>query len=136
MVNENVPNLIPSVTLVAGAGGVSVDFSGNPLLARPLAAGRTSVVHAANDPPRARALEIVGNARSRAGDDFSPPPSGAYSASRPPPRHFGVDRAWANGVSECPMRRRGVVAVVGQYAVLLLGLAVVAGCGPKCVKRP
>jgi len=67
VVNENVPNLIPSVTLVAGAGGVSVDFSGNALLARPLAAGRTSVIHAANAPLCARALEILGDARSRAG---------------------------------------------------------------------
>jgi len=67
VVNENVPNLIPCVPLMAGAGGVSVDFAGRPLLARPLAAGRTSVVHAANPPLCRRVLEIVGEARARAG---------------------------------------------------------------------
>ena len=39
VVNENVPNLIPSVPLVAGAGGVSVDFAGAPLAGRPLRCG-------------------------------------------------------------------------------------------------
>lgn len=48
VVNENLPNLIPSLPVVAGAGGVSLDFGGDPLRDRPLAAGRTSVVHAAN----------------------------------------------------------------------------------------
>src|SRR5262249_21009183 len=64
VVNENVPKLIP---LVAGAGGVSVDFDGHALSARPLAAGRTSVVHAANDRICARMLEIVATARARMG---------------------------------------------------------------------
>jgi hypothetical protein len=67
VVNENVPNLIPSVTLVAGAGGVSVDFTGHPLLARPLSAGRTSVTHAANETLCLRALELVTTARIIAG---------------------------------------------------------------------
>jgi hypothetical protein len=67
VVNENVPNLIPSVPLVAGAGGVSVDFAGRSLRERPLAAGRTSVLHAANEALCGRLLEIVGLARSRAG---------------------------------------------------------------------
>jgi hypothetical protein len=66
VVNENVPNLIPSVTLVAGAGGVSADFSGGLLLERPLAAGRTSVIHAANEAVCARLLEVVAAARARA----------------------------------------------------------------------
>jgi len=66
VVNENVPNLIPAVPLVAGAGGVSLDFDGNPLVARPLAAGRTSVVHAANDALAARVLALVEAARGRA----------------------------------------------------------------------
>jgi hypothetical protein len=67
VVNENVPNLIPSVPLVAGAGGVSVDFDGHPLPIRPLAAGRTSVVHAANDTVCRRVLDIVAAARARLG---------------------------------------------------------------------
>ena len=66
VVNENVPNLIPSVPLVAGAGGVSVDFAGRSLRERPLAAGRTSVLHAANEPLCRRLLEIVDLAQRRA----------------------------------------------------------------------
>jgi hypothetical protein len=34
------------------------------------------------------------------------------------------------------MRRRGVVAVAGRCAALLLAVGVIAGCGPKRVKRP
>jgi hypothetical protein len=67
VVNENVPNLIPSVPLVAGAGGVSVDFDGRPLATRPLACGRTSVVHAANRGLCARVLALVAAARRRGG---------------------------------------------------------------------
>ena len=67
VVNENVPNLIPSVALVAGAGGLSVDFTGRSLVERPLAAGRTSVVHAANASVCRRVLEIIADARTRAG---------------------------------------------------------------------
>ncbi len=63
VVNENVPNLIPSVPLVAGAGGVSTDFDGRPLRQRPLATGRTSVLHAANAALAERVLEIVRRAR-------------------------------------------------------------------------
>ena len=66
VVNENVPNLIPSVPLVAGAGGISVDFAGRSLRDRPLATGRTSVLHAANEPLRRRLLEIVDLAQRRA----------------------------------------------------------------------
>jgi hypothetical protein len=67
VVNENVPNLIPSVPLVAGAGGLSMDFAGQPLASRPLRAGRTSVLHAANSPLCGRVLEIVAEARAAAG---------------------------------------------------------------------
>ncbi len=67
VVNENVPNLIPSVPLVAGAGGRSVDFAGRPLRERPLAAGRTSVLHAANDDVGRRVLDLVAAAHERAG---------------------------------------------------------------------
>jgi hypothetical protein len=64
VVNENVPNLIPAVALVAGAGGVSVDFDGRPLGARRLAAGRTSVVHAANESLCRRLVALVATART------------------------------------------------------------------------
>ena len=67
VVNENVPNLIPSVPLVAGAGGVSVDFAGQPLASRPLRAGRTSVLHAANPSVCRRVLEIVAESVAAAG---------------------------------------------------------------------
>ena len=67
VVNENVPNLIPSVALVTGAGGVSTDFAGRPLPARRLAAGRTSVLHAAGDGIARRVLTLVATAHTRAG---------------------------------------------------------------------
>jgi hypothetical protein len=67
VVNENVPNLLPSVPLVTGAGGVSVDFRGRPLRERLLAAGRTSVLHAANDELCRRVLDLVATAHARAG---------------------------------------------------------------------
>ena len=66
VVNENVPNLIPSVPIVAGAGGRSVDFDGHPLAARPLTAGRTSVLHAANDGLCHRLLDLIAVARRHA----------------------------------------------------------------------
>jgi hypothetical protein len=67
VVNENLPNLIPAVAVVAGAGGVSVDFDGHPLAARRLVEGRTSVVHAANAALADRVLGLVRRARSAAG---------------------------------------------------------------------
>jgi hypothetical protein len=67
VVNENVPNLIPAVPLVCGAGGVSMDFAGQALVSRPLRAGRTSVLHAANAPLCHRVLEIVAESRAAAG---------------------------------------------------------------------
>ena len=67
VVNENLPNLIPAVPLVAGAGGVSVDFDGRPLRGRRLAEGRTSVVHAANAVLCGRLLDVVALARRRGG---------------------------------------------------------------------
>ena len=48
VVNENLANLIPAMPIVAGAGGVSVDFDGRPMLERRLVDDRCSVVHAAN----------------------------------------------------------------------------------------
>jgi hypothetical protein len=62
-----VPDLIPSVALVAGAGGVSVDFAGRALHGRTLAAGRTSVLHAANDEIARRVLALVATAHARTG---------------------------------------------------------------------
>src|SRR6185369_13746280 len=67
VVNENVPNLIPAVPLVAGAGGVSVDFEGEALRARPLTDGRTSVIHAANAGLAMCLVALVRRARGRAG---------------------------------------------------------------------
>jgi hypothetical protein len=64
VVNENLANLIPAVALIAGAGGVSVDFDGHPLRERLLAAGRTSVIHAANDVVCRQLLGLVRHARS------------------------------------------------------------------------
>ena len=44
VVNENLANLVPSVPLIEGAGGLSVDFDGQRLRARRLVEGRTSVL--------------------------------------------------------------------------------------------
>ena len=64
VVNENLPNLIPAVALVAGAGGTSVDFDGRPVRARRLREGRTSVIHAANEAVCRRLLALVATARA------------------------------------------------------------------------
>ena len=47
--------------------GVSVDFEGDALRDRPLTAGRTSVIHAANAGLATRLLALVRKARERAG---------------------------------------------------------------------
>ena len=66
-INENLANLIPAVLLITGAGGLSVDFENELLLPRKLTAGRTSVLHAANEVIRARVIEIVRAARQHIG---------------------------------------------------------------------
>ncbi|MGH7785505.1 MAG: hypothetical protein ACRERC_01490, partial [Candidatus Binatia bacterium] len=63
VINENLPNLIPSVPIVAAAGGTSIDLDGRPLLTRRLSEGRTSVVHAANPALRRQLLTLVAAAR-------------------------------------------------------------------------
>lgn len=64
VVNENLANLIPSVPLIEGASGLSVDFDGRRLRARRLAEGRTSVLHAANPELCQRLLAVIGAARA------------------------------------------------------------------------
>ena len=64
VINENLPNLIPSVPIVEGAGGLCVDFDGQPLRERTLAAGRTSIVYAANESVRDHVLQIIRQARA------------------------------------------------------------------------
>ncbi len=65
VVNENHANLIPAMPIVAGAGGVSVDFDGRSMLERRLIDGRCSVVHAANDSMRDALMRLVAIARAR-----------------------------------------------------------------------
>ena len=64
VVNENLANLIPSVPIVLGAGGVSMDFDGSPLAQRRVGEGRCSVMHAANEGLAADVLRIVRDARA------------------------------------------------------------------------
>lgn len=59
VVNENQANLIPSVPMVLGAGGLAVDFAGRPLAERRLAAGRTNVLFAANDAVCDQVLALI-----------------------------------------------------------------------------
>jgi len=66
VVNENLANLIPAMPLIAGAGGLSVDFDGRPMAERRLIDGRSSVVHAANPATRDALMRLVAEARSRA----------------------------------------------------------------------
>jgi len=66
VVNENLANLIPAVPLVAGAGGISVDFAGRPLGLRRLVDGRTSIVHAANEPICRQVLALIASAQPTA----------------------------------------------------------------------
>ena len=62
VVNENLANLIPAVPIVRGAGGVSVQLDGRPLVERRLGAGRCSVVHAANEVLCAALLRLIADA--------------------------------------------------------------------------
>jgi hypothetical protein len=71
VVNENPPTLVPAVPIVAGAGGISIDFEDRPLLGRRLADGRTTVVHAAHPALRHSLLALVAAARRRAGAALS-----------------------------------------------------------------
>jgi hypothetical protein len=65
VVNDNLANLIPAIPIVAGAGGVSVDFDGRPMRERRLIDGRCSVLHAANPAMRDALLHHVAAARAR-----------------------------------------------------------------------
>jgi hypothetical protein len=58
VVNENLANLIPSVPIILGAGGTSVQLDGRPIAARRLAEGRCSVLHAANEVLCAKLLSL------------------------------------------------------------------------------
>ncbi len=64
-VNENLANLLPSVPVVLGAGGVATDLSGRPLAGRTLAQGRTGVMYAGNAELHARLLDVVRRCRGR-----------------------------------------------------------------------
>lgn len=63
--NENMTNLIPAVPVIAGAGGISIDFDDHLLRERPLSRGRTSIVHVANEHIRRTIVGVIGKARAR-----------------------------------------------------------------------
>lgn len=65
VVNENLFNLVPAVSVIAGAGGLSVDFDGNPLASRRLENGRANVIHAANPEILDAVRTVVDEARRR-----------------------------------------------------------------------
>ena len=48
VVNENLPNMIPAVPIILGAGGKATDFNSNDLSRHRLVNGRSSVVYAGN----------------------------------------------------------------------------------------
>jgi hypothetical protein len=63
--NENMTNLIPSVPVITGAGGIAIDFDDQLLIERPLCRGRTSIVHVANPAIRHLIVELIAQARER-----------------------------------------------------------------------
>lgn len=73
VVNENLANALPAIPIVAGAGGVSVDFAGRPLRERKLVDGRCSVVHAANPALRDALLRLVQRASGSSPPSIPPP---------------------------------------------------------------
>jgi hypothetical protein len=68
-VNENLANMVPCIPVVLGAGGLALDFAGGRLEERRLAAGRCSVLYAANEGLARALLEHVQGA---AGDSAAP----------------------------------------------------------------
>jgi hypothetical protein len=66
VVNENAPNMVPCVPVVLGAGGCAVDFEGQPLLGRRLAAGRLSVAYAGNEQLLGQVMALVAIAQQGA----------------------------------------------------------------------
>eukprot|EP00798_Chlamydomonas_sp_ICE-L_P023060 gene23060-30249_t len=60
------PNLIPAVPIVLGAGGLATDFEGAALLDRKLSDGRCNVVYTANKVVHAKVLELISRAREKA----------------------------------------------------------------------
>jgi hypothetical protein len=59
VVNENLPNLLPCLPMIEGAGGMAIDFDGQPLRQRKLSAGRTSIAYVANDSMRDAIAGII-----------------------------------------------------------------------------
>jgi len=64
VLNENLPNMIPSVPIILGAGGIATDFEGNPLAERKLTAGRCNVIYAANEEIYKQVMALVQKAKS------------------------------------------------------------------------
>ncbi|MFH0829684.1 MAG: hypothetical protein V1887_00800 [Candidatus Aenigmatarchaeota archaeon] len=65
-INENMPNLIPITPVAEGAGGIVIDFDGNPIRERKINAGRPNVIIAANETIKEQLLRIVHEARDSA----------------------------------------------------------------------
>jgi len=61
--NESLPNLIPAVPIVLGAGGLALDFEGNPLKDRKLTALRTDIIYIANEALREQVMPFIEKAR-------------------------------------------------------------------------
>jgi hypothetical protein len=61
--NENLANMLPSVAVILGCGGVATDLEGEALAARKLSQGRTSIMYAANVELHHQAMALVQRAQ-------------------------------------------------------------------------
>jgi hypothetical protein len=57
--NESLPNLIPAVPIIIGAGGIALDFEGNPLQERKLTAPRTNIIYIANQALKEQVMPLI-----------------------------------------------------------------------------
>jgi hypothetical protein len=61
--NESLPNLIPAVPIIIGAGGIALDFDGNPLQERKLTAPRTNIIYIANEALKGQVMPLIEKAK-------------------------------------------------------------------------
>ena len=61
--NENLHNLIPSLPIILGAGGLATDYEGNELIHRQLSQGRCNVLYSANTELHGSLMGLIRSAK-------------------------------------------------------------------------